>query len=51
MIFAIYIDDILLTKSDVVGIVKAKEYLNIQFMTMSRLRYFFRIELLTINLK
>ena len=45
VIFAIYVDEILLTRSDVDGIEKVKEYLMIQFVTknMGRPRYFLGI--------
>ena len=45
--FAVYVDDILLSRSNVDGIKKAKEYLKTQFVIkdMSMPRYFFRIEI------
>ena len=49
LIFAVYIDDNLLTNNDPAGIKKAKAYLKAQFVTkeMGRPRYFIGIEILT----
>ena len=47
MILVIYVDDILLTGSDAVNIVKAKEYLKTLFVTkdMGKPRHFLGIEI------
>jgi len=47
LIFAVYIDDNLLTNNDPAGIKKAKAYLKAQFVTkeMGRPRYFIGIEI------
>jgi len=53
VIVAIYVDDILLTGSDVDGILKNKEYLKTQFLTkdIDRPRYFLQMKLLIVNMK
>ena len=47
VILVVYVDDILLTRSDVDHIEKAKEYLKTRFVTkhMGMLKYFSRIEI------
>ena len=46
VILAVYVDDILLTRSDITGIMETKEYPKKQFVTkdMGRSIYFLRIE-------
>ena len=46
MFLAVYVDDILLTGSDVAGIRETKEYLKTHFVTkdMGKLQYFLNIE-------
>jgi len=53
VILDVFVDDILLIRSDVDGIEKAKEYIKAQFVTkeMGRPRYFLEIELLTVNME
>ena len=46
MVLTVYVDDILLTESDSVGLLETKEYVKRQFVTkdMGRPKYFLRIE-------
>ena len=53
VILVIYVDDILLAESNVVGIVKGKEYLKTQFVIkdMGKPRYFLGLKLFTVNME